>query len=272
MLTNETNFSVDVGRAPRMTALTPSLDHIRKIVQSGSIADVWAIHLEKMEEYGFDRLLYGFTNFRTHGDFGDISDMLVLSNHNEELIKVFVGQGLNNSANMVTRKGHQPGAYSWRAFLDRQRAGTLTEDEEKLADLNKKWGVNAGYTIWLNESNRRNRGVIGLAARTELTQDDVDDLWKDKGEEITLFNNIAHLRISQLPQTGRRDPLKPRQREVLQWVADGKAVKDIAQIMSLSQATVEKHLRTAREVLGVSTTGQAVRKASAMNQLFQVKN
>lgn len=255
-----------------MTTLSPQLDHINNVVKSASIADVWALHLKKMDEYGFDRVLYGFTNFRTYGDFGDVSDMVVLSNHSEELINIYVGKGLNRRANMVTRKGHEPGAYSWRAFLDRQIAGDLTEAEQELAHLNAKWGVKAGYTIWLNESNRRNRGVIGLAARTEMTQDEVDDIWQEKGEEITLFNNIAHLRMSQLPQTGQRNPLKPRQREVLQWVADGKAVKDVAQIMSLSQATVEKHLRTARDVLGVSTTGQAVRKASAMNQLFQVKN
>jgi LuxR family transcriptional regulator len=35
-------------------------------------------------------------------------------------------------------------------------------------------------------------------------------------------------------------------------------------------ATVEKHLRGARDALGVETTAQAVRKASVLNQIFRM--
>jgi hypothetical protein len=39
-------------------------------------------------------------------------------------------------------------------------------------------------------------------------------------------------------------------------------------IMGLTSATVEKHLRLAREALAVDTTAQAVLKASFSNQMF----
>ena len=38
--------------------------------------------------------------------------------------------------------------------------------------------------------------------------------------------------------------------------------------MDLNQATVEKHLRLARENLNADTTAQAVLKASVQNQFF----
>jgi LuxR family transcriptional regulator len=38
--------------------------------------------------------------------------------------------------------------------------------------------------------------------------------------------------------------------------------------MGLTAATVEKHLRLAREALDVDTTAQAVLKASFQNQIF----
>jgi LuxR family transcriptional regulator len=51
-------------------------------------------------------------------------------------------------------------------------------------------------------------------------------------------------------------------------VADGKTIQDIAQMWERNAATVEKHLRLAREALDVDTTAQAILKASLLNQVF----
>ena len=81
-------------------------------------------------------------------------------------------------------------------------------------------------------------------------------------------NGVAHLKIITMPMPQRI--LTSRQREVLEWIGDGKTVADTAQILGLNKATVEKHLRLARESLGVDTTAQAVLKASFHNQMFTV--
>jgi LuxR family transcriptional regulator len=44
--------------------------------------------------------------------------------------------------------------------------------------------------------------------------------------------------------------------------------QDTALLMGLTSATVEKHLRLAREALAVETTAQAVLKAAFANQMF----
>ena len=49
---------------------------------------------------------------------------------------------------------------------------------------------------------------------------------------------------------------------------DGKTTQDIAFLLGLTAATVEKHLRLAREALDVDTTAQAVLKAAFYNQMF----
>jgi LuxR family transcriptional regulator, quorum-sensing system regulator SdiA len=82
-----------------------------------------------------------------------------------------------------------------------------------------------------------------------------------------MLNNVFHLKATSLPYTGV-NPLTARQREVLEWVGDGKTMLDIAAILGVAPATVEKHLRLAREALGVETTAQAVLKASYKNQIF----
>ena len=81
---------------------------------------------------------------------------------------------------------------------------------------------------------------------------------------------MAHLKIVTLPHHRGGRSLTKRQREALEWVGDGKTTQDIALLMGLTSATVEKHLRLAREVLSVETTAQAVLKASFQNQMFIV--
>ena len=87
------------------------------------------------------------------------------------------------------------------------------------------------------------------------------------GEEIIVANNVMHLKLLTLPYSGQRH-LTKRQREVLQWVGDGKTTQDIALLLELTPATIEKHLRLAREALEVETTAQAVLKAAFYNQMF----
>ena len=58
---------------------------------------------------------------------------------------------------------------------------------------------------------------------------------------------------------------------MLEWVGDGKTTQDIAILLGLTAATVEKHLRLAREALDVETTAQAVLKAAFYNQMFVIE-
>ncbi len=60
--------------------------------------------------------------------------------------------------------------------------------------------------------------------------------------------------LSSKSETG----LSEREREVLQWVATGRRVADIAAALGLSERTVENHLRRTRHRLRAKTTAQAI--------------
>ncbi|PKQ11111.1 MAG: LuxR family transcriptional regulator [Alphaproteobacteria bacterium HGW-Alphaproteobacteria-1] len=67
---------------------------------------------------------------------------------------------------------------------------------------------------------------------------------------------------SNLSMSALRLPsLSQREREILQWVAEGKSQQDIGDILSISHRTVEVHLRSARSKLGALSTPQAVGRA-----------
>jgi DNA-binding NarL/FixJ family response regulator len=57
------------------------------------------------------------------------------------------------------------------------------------------------------------------------------------------------------------DGLTPRQREILQLVAEGKSTKDIAQLLDLSVKTVETHRGQIMERLGIHDLAGLVRYA-----------
>lgn len=244
------------------------LDHVERMFEPNTVEEVWRLHVRKMTEYGFDRLFYGFTRYRTSRSFGSTDDMIILSNHDQSYLDSYVRNGFYNHAPMVKWAAENVGASSWRLLQSKIASGQGSEVARKLFELNQKFGVIAGYTVSFRDLSVRSKGAIGLCVKEGLTQDDADAIWEKHGREIVAINNMTHVRIGSLPFATPRRALTPRQREALEWVGDGKTMQDIATIMGLTPATVEKHLRLAREALEVETTAQAVLKASFQNQIF----
>ncbi|WP_371412578.1 LuxR family transcriptional regulator [Rhodovulum sp. BSW8] len=249
-----------------------SLEHLSALIAARSVEELWALHTQKMADFGFDRLIYGFTRFRAANSFGDRDDVIVLSNHSPDYVRAFVDKGLYMNAPMVRWASRNEGTSSWRIITERMARGELPPEELEVLQFNRSMGVVAGYTISFSEISVRAKGAIGLAARPGLDQDDVDRIWAEHGDVIQLMNDVMHLKVHNLPYAAQRPPLTPRQREVLEWVGDGKSTLDIATILGVTQATVEKHLRLAREALDVETTAQAVLKAWFQNQIFRAES
>lgn len=244
------------------------INHLERLMQCNSIEEIWTLHLARMADFGFDRLLYAFTRFRTPNSFGNIDDVLILSNHSEAYLDGYIKGGLYRHAPMACWAAENVGARSWSLVSERREAGLLTPQEQRSEAFNRQHGIAAGYVISFRDLSFRSKGAISLVARPGMSQAEVDELWEARGREILIINNITHLRITALPFTTRRRNLSPRQREVLEWVGNGKTTAEIAQIMGLTPGTIEKHLRLARETLGVDTTAQAVLKALYHNQIF----
>ena len=241
--------------------------HINAMMNVTRVDDLWKLHTEKMKTYGFDRLIYGFTRYVGSESLGDPQDWLILSSQSKEYMKRFIGDGLYYNAPMLRWALENKGACSWRWMMEMERVENLTPSEQKVVAFNKSMDVVAGYTISFLSVSERIRGAIALTAKPGMTQDEVDIVWEEHGEDIMVINNVMHLKVQTLPFIGARR-LTKRQREVLQWIGDGKTTRDVATLLGLTVATVEKHLRLAREALDVETTAQAVVKAALHNQMF----
>ena len=244
------------------------LKYLNAVTEAETVEAVWELHVAAMAEFDFDRMIYGFTRFRTAGSFGDAEDMLILSNHDTHYVERFISEKMYFHAPMVRWAAANTGSCSWRWIADHM--AQMNDRERRVVQFNRQSGVVAGYSISFRQTSVRSKGAIALTARRGMSQKEVDALWARKGEEIEVMNRVAHLKITNLPHSGKRR-LTQRQRQALEWVGDGKTMQDIACIMGLTTATVEKHLRLAREALNVETTAQAVLKASIQNQIFLVE-
>lgn len=246
-------------------------DYLDFVTNAKSLEELWAAHVEQMAKFGFDRLLYGNTHYLSETSLGDPEDFIILTNHDEDYVKGFMHSGLYFHAPMLHWALEHEGAGSWRLISQMLESETMTPQEKRVFEFNRKMGVEVGYTISFKSVSARSKGAISICAAPGIDQDECDAIWEEHGRDILLMNKIAHLKILSLPYAPPTRALTKRQREALQWVGDGKTTQDIAMLMGLTSATVEKHLRLAREALAVETTAQAVLKAAMQNQIFVIE-
>lgn len=244
--------------------------HLEAVTSAPSVEALWALHVEAMAAYGFDRLIYGYTRYRSGRSLGDPQDWVVLTNHPDDYVRPFIDDGLFAQAPMMRWALAHDGACPWSWVEAEARGAGLSPQEARVVEFNRRMGVTAGYTVSFRSVSVRAKGAVALTARAGLGQDDADATWARHGAAIVVLCNVMHLKLLTLPYSGARR-LTARQREALQWVGDGKTAQDAAILMGLTPATVEKHLRLAREALDVETTAQAVLKAAFYNQMFVIE-
>ena len=251
-----------------MTATT-ILQLLNRLAAAASIDDTWGMATEYFASLGFRRVNYGFTRFRHLKTIGDPDDALFLSTCDADYVQRYFRGGFYARTPVFRWAERSSGACTWTWVKEAFEAGKLSPDEAEAVRQNAAMGVTAGISISFPEVSSRSKGALGLIADTGLGHAEVDGIFAARGEEIMAVANMMHLTIVHLPQLSRHRALSPRQREALEWVADGKTTQDVALLMGVSPAMVEKHLRLAREALAVETTAQAVAKGALLNMIFQ---
>ena len=244
---------------------------INDIAEARSVECVWRRLTAGLLRFGFMRVNYGLTLNLVGKSIGDPVDVLFLSTHALDRVRAHHETGFYLRTPEYRWVLENVGAVSWGWTKAERVAGRLSPEECAAMDELNANRSRAGYSISFAETRQRSKGAMGLAAWRGATQDDVDAHWRDVGASVLAICNMAHFKIVEMPLPVGRSVLTQRQREMLEWIADGKTLQDICVLTDLSLSSVEKHLRRARIALDVETTSQAVAKAAFLNQMFVAK-
>ncbi len=81
--------------------MTSLVVHLERLTNARTVEELWDVHTRQMSTYGFDRLMYGFTRYRTSTGLGDPQDWVLLSTQSPEYMKNFIDEGLYYHAPMI---------------------------------------------------------------------------------------------------------------------------------------------------------------------------
>ena len=242
---------------------------LTQIAEAKDIDAVWRLATGYFAALGFARANYGFTRFRHTKTIGDPDDALFLTTCDEAYSARYFRGGFYAKTPVFRWAERNTGATTWKWVAEAMAAGRLSAEETEAVRQNATLGVSAGLSFSFPEASARAKGALGLIADPGLDTEAVEAIWARHQAEMVVVAHMMHLKIIQLPQLSRSRALSPRQCEALEWVADGKTTQDVALLMGVSPAMVEKHLRLARDALAVETTAQAVAKGALLNMIFQ---
>ena len=231
-------------------------------------ATIWDMLCRFFRDLGFAHVLYGYSPDSHGPNLGAREDYLILSTLQPAVLHELVHEGYYlMSATFQWALAHS-GVASWSMTPEDCGVGPGFSVSPEGAAFFERNGLMHGCSIGFVNERTRGRGVMALIAPPDMPQPEVDVLLDRLRETIFAVAAVAHRCLSSLPYlpAGRR--LTQRQREVLEWVAEGKTSADVAVIMGITVPTVEKHLRLARQSLGVETTAHALMRAAFLNQVF----
>lgn len=248
------------------------MNRLVQIAEADTAETAWDLAVAYFTGLGLSRVNYGFTRFRSLRTIGDPDDVLFLTNGGDAYRAAYFRSGFFATTPAFRWAQANSGATTWTRFQQAYDRGDLAPEEALAIERNRAAGVIAGISVSFPETSSRAKGALGLTAEPTMSHADVDALFAQNHAEILAVAHMMHLKLIQLPFSNQRRPLTQRQREALEWVADGKTTQDVAMLMQVSAAMIEKHLRLARETLCVDTTAQAIAKAALMNLIFNQQN
>lgn len=243
------------------------LDRIQPILQAHNVEDAWQALLPSLHDAGFDHVFYATNRLSLLSDTEDTETSLLLTDFPDEVFEALWTDGLYRTTPICRWMMENTGVQSLQFGAELYHAGALSSDAHSAQERFMRLGVTSGFVIGYNQPKANAIAGFAMINRGQ-PQEEADALWDVHGPTVETLCHIFHMRALALPLVLPHRRLTLRQEEVLRWVGLGKTTAEIADILGLSAAAIEKHLKRVREVLKVKTTTQAVLQAEIMTQLF----
>jgi len=252
---------------PRQPDIVILSRFIADIGAGKNISDNWETLLSVLEEFGFDRILYGKKMYPNKQNLHNHSDTILLSTYGPSIVEGFLTSRLYMDSPTINWAMKNYGAISWGEVSRWFEAGELTDSEAEVFLKTREMGLSVGYTYSTPVHKENYRSAFGLSCSPGKTQAEVDAIWTKNGsliESILSVFDIANARFVNVPEGQELDP---RTLYFMSLVAEGRSLQEIAEREGCHYRTIDKRLAKARAILGANNTLHAVLLAKEQGQL-----
>ena len=217
--------------------------------------DLFALTEHAAGELGFDRIAYGALAGRELYGQSDTPPPAVLLNYPWDWQERYFKRGYQNVDPVVLYSASIAVPYAWD---DVPKFLSIDGQQRLLFNEAAEAGLNNGLTVPLL-GPAGSLAVVSFASSQPIKEAPVH---LERLHVIAAQFHVAYLDLLQVGQrAGPRPILSGRERECLKWIARGKSSWDIGRILSISEYTVNYHVRKALRKLETSSRTVAVVKA-----------
>lgn len=231
-----------------------ALRFIRVIDGADRFEDVQRAFQELVEPAGFTSFTCAAATAAGHLD----SDGILLSATPAGWLELYLEQGYFRADPIMQEMFRSRRPLVWSEAV---KGASLSRRRREVLRRAAEFGMRDGLIVPIRESGG-NVGFVNLAgASIRLPKPERDALVL---ASVFLYQKLCALRA--IAGAGRQ-PLTPREAEILHWVAEGKSDWETGRILAISSKTVNYHIENVKRKFGVSTRTQAVVSAIHRGEL-----
>jgi len=233
-------------------SLEHTLDFIRDLDRARNADDISARVMQYLSQFGIEHMVAA-TVPSPDASRRDQLGHLLLNRWPAEWASRYAARHYVAHDATIKRLMMSPEAFSWNEL------GPLVQDNPKarrVLDEAGEFNLKQGFALSLQTLDKQ---IVVFSAGGRHF-----DMTPEAQGVLTLVANYAigrAIMINQESAANKPIMLSAREREALQWAAEGKADWEIGAVMKISEHGADKHMRSARMKLGAINRTQAVAEA-----------
>ena len=206
----------------------------------------------------------GFEYFLFQSYFPSVDDIIVLNGFPDEWHHQYVECGYINIDPTVKHCSSNTLPIYWDQIKWPKGRGSVSE--RKMMQEARSHGLNQGVSLPVHGPGAE-WSMLSLVTRAATLPTGENQTFLLEYFARLVHESIKQVMADDIQKSMGANELTARERECLQWTANGKTAWEIAKILNLSESTITFHLKNAINKLKVNNRPQAVAKAIAQSRI-----
>lgn len=227
-------------------------DYLREANDAQDLPGLFAVYLKTVKSHGLDRAI--FSLITEHASTGDAASFGMMHNYPQDWIRYYSENDFKYIDPVMLHAVRTVESFRWD---DIPKQLIINRKQRLCLNLGQEAGLYNGVCSPF-------RGINNELAGIALATSDAKDAFDGNIDLIHAYSNhfyIVYRRLTEQERTAPAPYLTDKEREVLRWVAAGKTNGEIADIVFMSEATVDFHLRNIYRKLDANSRVLAAIKA-----------